>query len=118
MDQVLAGFEDIGGENASRDDIAMFVSENFAPAGTEVTRYPLPAYDDPGWFDQVDDLHYRGWLEVLHRTWGNLTFQYDASQICDGCGSTLLPSKHPFVLPGGRFREFYYWYGYHTTCGK
>lgn len=110
MSQVLEAFDDIGGENASRNDLALFVSENFAPAGTEVTRYPLPAYDDPGWFDQVGDMHYRGWLEVLHHTWRNLTFQYDPSQVCDGCGSTLLPSKHPFVLPGGRFREFYYWY--------
>ncbi|KAI7874922.1 glycoside hydrolase [Lichtheimia hyalospora FSU 10163] len=117
VDQVLKAFDDIGGENASRSDIGLFVSENFAPAGTEVTRYPLPAYDDPPWFEQVDDIHYRGWLEVLHRTWGNLTFQYDASQICDGCGSTVLPSKHPFVLPGGRFREFYYWDSYFTIRG-
>jgi hypothetical protein len=23
---------------------------------------------------------------------------------------SLLPVRNPFIVPGGRFREFYYWY--------
>ncbi|MFL5289110.1 MAG: alpha,alpha-trehalase TreA [Rhodopila sp.] len=31
--------------------------------------------------------------------------------------STLLPLPYPYVVPGGRFREFYYWDSYFTMLG-
>lgn len=30
---------------------------------------------------------------------------------------TLIPLKHPFIVPGGRFREIYYWNSYFTFLG-
>ena len=32
-------------------------------------------------------------------------------------GSSLLPLSHPYVVPGGRFREVYYWDSYFTMLG-
>ncbi len=32
-------------------------------------------------------------------------------------GSSLLPLPHPYVVPGGRFREIYYWDSYFTMLG-
>lgn len=32
-------------------------------------------------------------------------------------GSTLLPLPYPYVVPGGRFREIYYWDSYFTILG-
>ena len=32
-------------------------------------------------------------------------------------GSSLLPLPHPYVVPGGRFREVYYWDSYFTMLG-
>ena len=31
--------------------------------------------------------------------------------------STLIPLPHPYVVPGGRFREIYYWDSYFTALG-
>ncbi len=31
--------------------------------------------------------------------------------------STLIPLKHPYIVPGGRFREVYYWDSYFTMLG-
>ena len=31
--------------------------------------------------------------------------------------STLLPAKHGFIIPGGRFREAYYWDSYWVVLG-
>ena len=31
--------------------------------------------------------------------------------------SSLLPLPHPYVVPGGRFREVYYWDSYFTMLG-
>ena len=48
--------------------------------------------------------------KVLVRTYSN------RSAYCDGCLSSIsLP--HPFVVPGGRFREFYYWDSYWILNG-
>jgi alpha,alpha-trehalase len=32
-------------------------------------------------------------------------------------GSSLLPLSHPYIIPGGRFREIYYWDSYFTMLG-
>lgn len=32
-------------------------------------------------------------------------------------GSSLLPLAHPYIVPGGRFREIYYWDTYFTALG-
>jgi alpha,alpha-trehalase len=46
--------------------------------------------------------------------WGTLTrtFGDDA-----GSGSTIVPLPNPHVVPGGRFREMYYWDSYFTAEG-
>lgn len=32
-------------------------------------------------------------------------------------GSSLIPLPHPYIVPGGRFREIYYWDSYFTMLG-
>lgn len=32
-------------------------------------------------------------------------------------GGTLIPLPHPYIVPGGRFREIYYWDSYFTMLG-
>ncbi|HAD10957.1 MAG TPA: trehalase, partial [Saprospirales bacterium] len=39
------------------------------------------------------------------------------SQVHDGHRSTLLPLPYPYIVPGGRFREIYYWDSYFTMLG-
>ncbi|GAC1531876.1 MAG: alpha,alpha-trehalase TreF [Sediminibacterium sp.] len=35
----------------------------------------------------------------------------------DDQGGTLIPLPHPYIVPGGRFREVYYWDSYFTMLG-
>jgi alpha,alpha-trehalase len=35
----------------------------------------------------------------------------------DQHGGTLIPLPHPYIVPGGRFREIYYWDSYFTMLG-
>lgn len=48
----------------------------------------------------------------LHSLWQTLTRQPDVAN-----GSTLIPLSNPYVVPGGRFREIYYWDSYFTMLG-
>ncbi|HEY4301984.1 MAG TPA: trehalase family glycosidase [Candidatus Didemnitutus sp.] len=49
----------------------------------------------------------------LQRAWQMLRREADPVI----AGSSLLPLAHPYVVPGGRFREIYYWDSYFTMLG-
>lgn len=79
-------------------DLRHFVELNFAlPTDTEV--YVPPK-------DQTLRQHINGLWPVLTR-------------FADSAGpwDSLLPLPHPYVVPGGRFREIYYWDSYFTMLG-
>jgi alpha,alpha-trehalase len=50
----------------------------------------------------------------LYQLWALLTRQPEAGAAAH---STLLPLPHPYVVPGGRFREVYYWDSYFSMVG-
>ncbi|HET7536000.1 MAG TPA: alpha,alpha-trehalase TreF [Candidatus Didemnitutus sp.] len=49
----------------------------------------------------------------LEQVWGRL--RRDPDVVAQG--GSLLPLAHPYVIPGGRFREVYYWDSYFTMLG-
>lgn len=51
-------------------------------------------------------------VEHINRLWPVLTRQPDKHQL-----SSLIPLPYPYVVPGGRFREIYYWDSYFTILG-
>jgi alpha,alpha-trehalase len=52
-------------------------------------------------------------LKHIDRLWDPLTRTTDTVPRY----SSLLPLPHPYVVPGGRFREIYYWDSYFTMLG-
>nr|WP_211162027.1 alpha,alpha-trehalase TreF [Aromatoleum petrolei] len=46
--------------------------------------------------------------------WATLTRDADHADAAHG---SLIPLPHPYVVPGGRFREIYYWDSYFTMLG-
>ncbi len=51
--------------------------------------------------------------EHIHLLW-DVLFR-EADQVVEG--SSLIPLPHPYVVPGGRFGEIYYWDSYFTMLG-
>ena len=49
----------------------------------------------------------------IKNLWGTLQRQPDSVKE----GSSLLPLPYPYIVPGGRFREMYYWDSYFTMLG-
>jgi neutral trehalase len=49
--------------------------------------------------------------EHLAELWDVLTRRPDEQ------GGTLIPLPYPYIVPGGRFREVYYWDSYFTMLG-
>ena len=76
-----------------------FVDEHFEP--------PQPAGEDV----PIDSA--RCMEEHIRRLWPALTRPADAPVPY----SSLIPLPNPYVVPGGRFREVYYWDSYFTMLG-
>ncbi|MFC4700678.1 alpha,alpha-trehalase TreF [Glaciecola siphonariae] len=51
-------------------------------------------------------------LEHIDLLWGILQRNADVS-----LPNSLIPLPHPYIVPGGRFREIYYWDSYFTAIG-
>jgi alpha,alpha-trehalase len=49
----------------------------------------------------------------IKNLWSTLLRQPDSAK----AGSSLLPLPYPYIVPGGRFREMYYWDTYFTMLG-
>lgn len=80
-------------------DLAVFVHENFRPEHPPRNGY----VSDPD----------RTLVEHIDHLWDVLTRQPRQHPL----RSSLLPLPNPYVVPGGRFGEMYYWDSYFTMLG-
>lgn len=110
---VLQAFASLNSTNATEGAITNFVNTNFAGEGQELEALVLgdEFNPTPAFLDNVTDPLVRSWVQIINGYWTSLIRTTNQSLICDGtsCSSTFIPLNHSFVIPGGRFREQYYW---------
>jgi alpha,alpha-trehalase len=95
--EILADYE--SQKEGAGFDLKKFVLDNFeVPAG------PTDTYKTNATEDVVT--HIKNLWAVLKRT---------PDKVVEG--SSLLPLPYPYIVPGGRFREVYYWDSYFTMLG-
>ena len=95
------------------DDIAHRYAVESEQPGFDLAAFVAAHFDVPE--TQHADYHSdttRTAEQHIAALWPVLTRQPDAEQ-----GSSLLPLPHPYIVPGGRFREIYYWDSYFTMLG-
>jgi alpha,alpha-trehalase len=96
--EILSRFE--AAKPVSREALQAFVAENFViPA--QVSGTELPAVERISITRHIDLL----WDQLTRTTTSAPPY------------SSLLPLPEPYVVPGGRFRELYYWDSYFTMLG-
>lgn len=89
---------DYGMMEGSGLNLQQFVLDNFEVPGQPATATATDTLDI---------------VQHIQALWPVLTRQPDVAI----AGSSLLPLPHPYVVPGGRFREIYYWDSYFTMLG-
>lgn len=85
-----------------------FIDENYHSVGYDITEHKMEDFHEKLVF--LDDLKDEDLKEVgtkLNNTWSELSRK--TVNLKNGGVSTLLNLPHPFIIPGGRFREYYYW---------
>jgi alpha,alpha-trehalase len=106
---ILADYIKVTSNPAIRFSLKMFVEQNF----------DLPKEPQLNYIQQEKDV-----LMHIKNLWGVLKRQPDVSSSSPVGGgpvgadmSSLIPLPYPYVVPGGRFREVYYWDSYFTMLG-
>jgi alpha,alpha-trehalase len=96
---IVKDYFSIRNNNLSNARIKKFVEENFI--------IPPPATS--GYYtDKKDNV-----IEHIEELWNVLQRQADKPAE----GSSLIALPHPYIVPGGRFEEIYYWDSYFTMLG-
>ncbi|EPR78238.1 Alpha-alpha-trehalase [Spraguea lophii 42_110] len=85
-----------------------FVKENFLPVGSDIiSTLPIDYKEHPDFLTNIQNNEVYTIGSALNNIWKELS--KEKAHLNPGQESTLLSLPHPFIVPGGRFREFYYW---------
>ena len=106
-DLILEKFKNLS--NFSISSLKEFISDNFLPAGSEIiAKVPEDWHPNPEFLTKIENKELRNWANDIHAIWLDLNRMTDHNISCPACFSSI-PSPKPFIVPGGRFREYYYW---------
>ncbi|KIY52470.1 glycoside hydrolase family 37 protein, partial [Fistulina hepatica ATCC 64428] len=109
--EVLNDFANV--TNGTIGEIVTFVDEDFLGEGLELEGVALDDFNEsPPFLNNVSDTLVRAFAQKVHTFWTQLVRASNSSAICgEGltCASSFIPLNHTFIIPGGRFREQYYW---------
>ncbi|KZS20820.1 Trehalase [Daphnia magna] len=102
----------------SQNDLIIFISQHFESEGSEFQPWdPSDWLDDPSFLKKISNQQLRNWGKELHGAW-----KFLGRQIKDDVRDhpelySMIYVPNPFIIPGGRFREIYYWDSYWIVQG-
>ncbi|KFD68987.1 hypothetical protein M514_06676 [Trichuris suis] len=100
------------------EELKRFVDKNFGHPGSELeTCTPSDWAPRPKSFDVIKDPHYRFWAYTIHQKWLILCRMVKEQVHRNPDHYSLIAVKRPFIIPGGRFLEYYYWDTYWIIKG-
>lgn len=100
------------------NSLRLFISNHFDEPGGELDNCEPSDFDpEYGKFESINSPSYRQWAKELHRKWPTLCRKVSERVIAYPEKFSLIPLPKPFVVPGGRFREMYYWDSFFTIKG-
>lgn len=109
---ILENFRKLG-VNPSKLQLERFVKENFdKPRKALLLKIPEDWTDRPKFLNKIHNDHLKSFSLNVHKTWKTLQRVVRKRKDCPGCATSLIELPLPFILPGGRFRELYYWDSY------
>ncbi|XP_026288506.1 trehalase isoform X1 [Frankliniella occidentalis] len=105
------------GGTPSRDQVVAFVDQSFED-GDELEEWSPPDWtESPSLLGRVADEEFRAWALELNRLWKVLGRRMKEDVRDNPQLYSLLYVPNGFVIPGGRFREIYYWDTYWIVQG-
>ncbi|RNA39719.1 Trehalase, partial [Brachionus plicatilis] len=106
---VISNFNKLG-DSPSIEEIKKFLDENFHEVGHDLVQVePNDWFEHAPFLAKLNDKNLLNFGGYLNSKWKMLIRNFDRTRVCTDCTSTALFSKNSFIVPGGRFIEYYYW---------
>lgn len=103
--------------NPSKEQIQQFVDDNF-DSGNEIEDWtPNDFVENPKFLDKINDEKLREFGKDVHLIWPTLGRKIKQEVLDNPEQYSLIPVSHGFIIPGGRFKEIYYWDTYWIVHG-
>ncbi|KAI0354813.1 glycoside hydrolase [Trametes cingulata] len=122
--QVLSDFAALGNGTITEGAVVNFLDNDFRGEGLELEAVALADFNaQPAFLSRVSDSLVKAFSQTVHGFWTQLIRSTNDTALCPegtesgSCESSLIPLNHTFVVPGGRFREQYYWDSYWIVQG-
>ena len=116
IDEVFNALEAI--QDNDQEAAIKFVKDYLGEPGSEILKTgPIDWKSSPQFINDLQSLELKRLGKALNEIWLDLYRKVDPNQFSNGLVTSHLPMIHPFVVPGGRFREMYYWDTYWTIEG-
>lgn len=104
--------------NVSKEQVIKFVNENFHPVAHDLEEWTPPDWqENPEFIHRIKDDNLKTFASKLNELWKKLGRKISDEAHKSPARSSLILVKNPFVVPGGRFREYYYWDSYWVVDG-
>ncbi|CAG7785820.1 unnamed protein product, partial [Allacma fusca] len=106
------------GRNPPRDQIRKFVDDNFRPAGSDFEEWiPEDWKSCPLFLNKIRDPNLQKFAKELNSFWRRLGRRIISDVKARPEMYSMIYVNNPVIVPGGRFREFYYWDQYWILKG-
>ncbi|KAJ3663036.1 hypothetical protein Zmor_007346 [Zophobas morio] len=103
--------------NPTKEEVQQFVSDNFEEGNEFEDWVPSDYTPNPQILSKIADTEIRNFASKLVAIWPKLARKVKQEVFDTPELYTLLPVEHGFIVPGGRFKEFYYWDSYWIIKG-
>ncbi|XP_012269017.2 trehalase-like [Athalia rosae] len=105
------------GNNPDRARLEKFLEDNFSQESELDDWNPPDWQPNPVAFMRIRDQKFRKWAQDLNVIWKQLMRKMKPEVAEHPKRHSLIYLNNPFVVPGGRFRESYYWDTYWAMTG-
>lgn len=102
----------------SKEELQQWVEENFEAPGSEFEFwYPDDFTKTPAVLNKIHDKKLKNFAAELNGIWTELGRKIK-KEVSDNIDLySIIYVENPMIVPGGRFREFYYWDSYWVIRG-
>ncbi|XP_068146581.1 LOW QUALITY PROTEIN: trehalase-like [Drosophila tropicalis] len=120
-ERILGDFELFS--NCRRNDgslyfLQMFVEKHFEPKGSELEKCtPSDWKSEPLYTDKICDIDIKQFGYKLNELWKELCYRFKDDVQCNPDMYSSIYVPNAFIVPGGRYTEYYYWDSYWILIG-
>jgi alpha,alpha-trehalase len=113
---ILENFKKLG--NHTIPILSKFLRDNFLTAGSEIMSWtPSDWVQNPNFIQHMKSENYKEFALQVNGMWKALGKQLIPDVAIHPQRYSILPQRNPFIVPGERFHEFYYWDSYWIIRG-